>query len=84
MTIDVAGKFNKPVSMCGEMASDCRYIRLLLGLGLRTFSVNPSALLEVKQVINNSDIRKLTRLANKTLRTGVQEEILNLLDSMNS
>jgi phosphotransferase system enzyme I (PtsI) len=84
MTIDVAGKFNKPVSMCGEMASDCRYIRLLLGLGLRTFSVNPGALLEVKQVINNSDIRKLTRLANKTLRTGVQEEILNLLDSMNS
>jgi len=84
MTIDMASKFNKPVSMCGEMASDSRYIRLLLGLGLRTFSVNPGAFLEVKQVINNSDLRRLTRLACKTLKTGVQADIVNLLNTINS
>lgn len=84
MTLDAANKSNKPVSMCGEMASDSRYIRLLLGLGLRTFSVNPGAFLEVKQIINNSDLRRLTRLANKTLKTGIPADISNLLDAINS
>jgi phosphotransferase system enzyme I (PtsI) len=45
-----------PVSMCGEMAGDTRYTRLLLGLGLREFSVPPSSLLEVKHAISQTRV----------------------------
>ena len=48
-----------PVTMCGEMAGDPRYTRLLLGLGLNEFSMPATALLEVKQVVTASHIGKL-------------------------
>jgi len=47
-----------PLSVCGELAGDRRYTRLLLALGLREFSMNPRNLLEVKQVIVETDIAK--------------------------
>jgi phosphoenolpyruvate-protein phosphotransferase (PTS system enzyme I) len=49
----------KPVSVCGEMAGDPAMTRLLLGLGLRSFSMHPSQILAVKQQILRSDTRKL-------------------------
>jgi phosphotransferase system enzyme I (PtsI) len=45
--------------MCGEMAGDPRYTRLLLAMGLENFSMHPKALLEVKQVINETDLGQL-------------------------
>jgi len=48
-----------PVSMCGEMAGDIRYTRLLLGLGLTEFSMHPASLLEVKSVIRDSNVANL-------------------------
>ncbi len=83
MSIDAANQAGKPISMCGEMASDSRYIRLLLGLGLRTFSVNPESYLEVKQIIINSNLTKLTHIANKIMKTGSQADILELLETLN-
>ncbi len=56
-----------PVSMCGEMAGNSSYTRLLLGMGLREFSVPPNALLEIKQVINESDTAALGPLAERFL-----------------
>jgi phosphotransferase system enzyme I (PtsI) len=56
-----------PVSMCGEMAGDTRYTRLLLALGLREFSMPPASLLEVKRVVRQSDIIKLQRKVNKLM-----------------
>jgi phosphotransferase system enzyme I (PtsI) len=70
--------------MCGEMASDSRYVRLLLGLGLRAFSVNPEAFLEVKQIINSSDMKGLSRLANRLLKAKTGTEILPLLEQINN
>lgn len=63
MTIKAGQKAGIPVAMCGEMASDVRYTRLLLGMGLREFSVHPSMLLEVRQVINGTDIRDIEALS---------------------
>jgi len=83
ISIEAAYKANKPISMCGEMASDSRYIRLLLGLGLRAFSVNPESFLEVKQLINNSDMKGLGRIANKMLKTCNQAELTHLLETIN-
>jgi len=84
MSIDAATKAGKPISMCGEMASDSRYVRLLLGLGLRSFSVNPEAYLEVKQIINNSHLNNLLRLTPKILKMSSQAEIADLLETINA
>lgn len=58
-TLQAGRRADIPVSMCGEMAGDPQYTRLLLGLGLREFSMHPSTLLEVKRVINRADLRRL-------------------------
>ena len=49
----------KDVSVCGEMAGDVALTRLLLGLGLRSFSMHPAQILAVKQEILRSDTQKL-------------------------
>ena len=57
----------KEVSVCGEVAGDVAMTRLLLGLGLRSFSMHPAQILAVKQEILRADTRKLTIWAEKVL-----------------
>ena len=59
MVIDAGQAAGIPVAMCGEMAGDSRYTRLLLGMGLSEFSMHHTALQEVKRVINNCKIETL-------------------------
>lgn len=61
MTLDAGVAAGIPVSMCGEMAGDVRYTPLLLGLGLREFSMHPALILEVKESILNHSVVDLTR-----------------------
>jgi phosphoenolpyruvate-protein phosphotransferase (PTS system enzyme I) len=61
MTILAGKKHNIDVSMCGEMAGDPRLTRLLLTMGLSHFSMHPNAILEIKQIINETDLTKLPR-----------------------
>jgi phosphotransferase system enzyme I (PtsI) len=56
MTIQAGDKAGIPVAMCGEMAGDPRFTRLLLGLGLTEFSMHPGSVLEVKRQIIESDV----------------------------
>ena len=57
----------KEVSVCGEMAGDVTMTRLLLGLGLRSFSMHPSQILAVKQVVLNADVGQLQSWAQTVL-----------------
>ncbi len=57
----------KGVSVCGEMAGDVTLTRLLLGLGLRSFSMHPAQILAVKQEILRSDTQKLAQWAQRVL-----------------
>ena len=66
-TIEQARAQGKPVSVCGEMAGDVTMTRLLLGLGLRSFSMHPSQILAVKQQILRSDTGKLAAWAKTVL-----------------
>jgi phosphotransferase system enzyme I (PtsI) len=61
MTIESARALRRPVSMCGEMAGDPHFTRLLLGMGLREFSMQPGAILDVKEVVLQSDASDLER-----------------------
>ncbi len=81
--IDTSHQVNKPVSMCGEMAGDGRYVRLLLGMGLRYFSVNPETLLEVKHIIRHSDLSKLRPLAEQIMQSQDSKAIEVLLAKIN-
>jgi phosphoenolpyruvate-protein phosphotransferase (PTS system enzyme I) len=66
-TIAQCREQDKGVSVCGEMAGDVAMTRLLLGLGLRTFSMHPSRILAVKQQILRSDTTKLSTWAQSVL-----------------
>lgn len=84
MTIAAADKAGIPVSVCGEMAGDTALTRLLLGLGLREFSMHPAHLLAVKQQILTSDLPHITGVAQKMLKTHEPEKLQQLLLRLNS
>ena len=67
-TIIAGAKFNKTVSVCGEMAGDTQLTKLLLGMGLRQFSMHPSQVLSVKQKILQSNLDKLTKSVSRILK----------------
>ncbi|HEY8102141.1 MAG TPA: phosphoenolpyruvate--protein phosphotransferase [Burkholderiaceae bacterium] len=66
--ISIGAKAKIPVAVCGEMAGDAKLTRLLLGMGLRSFSMHPSQILSVKQEILNSDLSRIVPHARKVLR----------------
>ena len=68
-TIRAGQRAGIPVSLCGEMAGDSRYTRLLLGLGLTQFSMHPAGLLEIKRVVQDSHVGELTEIVRRLLRT---------------
>ncbi|MFQ5659702.1 MAG: phosphoenolpyruvate--protein phosphotransferase [Gammaproteobacteria bacterium] len=83
-TVLHAGKqANIPAAMCGEMAGDKRMTRLLLGLGLREFSVHPTNLLEVKKIITESNLNELEDLAQQALFANSGAEVAVIIDGMN-
>ena len=67
ITIRASNRARKPVSVCGRMSSDPRCAMLLLGLGLRKFSVSPAALPEVKNVIRKVNIAQCREIAKRAL-----------------
>ena len=66
----------KPVAVCGEMAGDVEHTALLLGLGLREFSMHPSHLLEVKERILAADAGALTHWVQQALASDNPAEVL--------
>ena len=83
MTIKAANKANIPISLCGEMAANPAYTKLLLALGLRSFSVNSSSMLQIKQQILNTQTNKLKRKANKLLNCHDSIQMQHLLQIIN-
>jgi phosphotransferase system enzyme I (PtsI) len=83
-TIQAANRAQVPVAVCGEMAGDVLLTRLLLGFGLRQFSMHPAQLLTVKQQVLRSNIPDLQPLAAKILRLDDPEKARALLDRLNS
>ena len=76
-------KAGSPVSLCGEMAGNTQYTRLLLGLGLKNFSMDSTYLLDVKEQILTTDISKLTYNVKKILAADSPIQAREYLSKLN-
>ncbi|MBA3480799.1 MAG: phosphoenolpyruvate--protein phosphotransferase [Pirellulales bacterium] len=65
MAVKTANAHGRPISMCGQMCGNPLYTMLLLGIGLRTLSVTPSAIPEVKRVCRSVSIEQCERVAEQ-------------------
>ncbi|SNR60800.1 phosphoenolpyruvate--protein phosphotransferase [Methylobacillus rhizosphaerae] len=83
MTIKAANKLEKPVSVCGEMAGDIRFTRLLLSMGLRQFSMHPAQVLTIKRQVLQTELQAVLPLARKIMNTYEIDKIDPLLDKLN-
>ncbi len=82
--ISSAEKANIPVSMCGELAGDPQLTRLLLGMGLRQFSMFPAQIPEVKQKIKQSNISELLPAVRRIIRLEESAKIQEHLERLNA
>jgi phosphotransferase system enzyme I (PtsI) len=82
-TIRTAQKAEVPVAVCGEMAGDVRFTRLLLGFGLREFSMHPAHLPEVKQMIIKTSTEDIQPLVKKILNTYDPDKQAELIARLN-
>ena len=67
-TISTGARYGVPVSVCGEMAGDPSYTLLLLGMGLRNFSMHPGSILEIKQQVLRADLGELAPKVQRILK----------------
>jgi phosphotransferase system enzyme I (PtsI) len=81
-TIQAGARAEIPVAICGEMAGDPAMTHLLIGMGLRQFSMHPSQILEVKQQIVMADTEQLTAKVNRLLRCDEPDRIREQLERL--
>jgi phosphoenolpyruvate-protein phosphotransferase (PTS system enzyme I) len=83
IAIGTANKVGVPIAVCGEMAGEVRLTRLLLGMGLRNFSMHPAHLLSVKQRVLMTDIGEIRPLVRRLLRGEETVKVDALLEKLN-
>ena len=79
-----ANKARKPIAVCGEMAGEVRLTRLLLGMGLRQFSMHPAHILEVKQRVLTSDVSEIRALVERMRRSDDPVRVAAMLERVNA
>ncbi|MDB5948831.1 MAG: ptsP [Massilia sp.] len=82
MTINAGKKAGIDVAVCGEMAGDVKLTRLLLGMGLREFSMHPAQLLAVKQEILGCDLTTITPQTRRILRSMEPDAIAEAVEQL--
>ena len=80
--IQAARRAEIPVAVCGELAGDPKLTRLLLGMGLRDFSMHPTQLLEVKQEVVMADTEQLLVKVGRILRCDDPERIREQVEKL--
>ena len=82
--IGTSNRYGVPISVCGEMAGELAYTRLLLGLGLRQFSMFSAQVPSIKQRVLTTSLPEIAGLTQKILRADDPLKIRDLLDKLNS
>ena len=80
--IETCDKSKIDVTVCGEMAGEKMYTKLLLGLGLTSFSMHPQAIPEIKNLIMQSDTKALKIKINAILKCNDYQKRLHLIESL--
>ena len=83
LAINASIKAGKPIAVCGEMAGEARLTRMLLGMGLRNFSMHPAHLLSIKQRVLTSDVGAIRPVVERMRRTDDPARLAGLLDKLN-
>jgi phosphotransferase system enzyme I (PtsI) len=83
-TIQAANRSGTPVAVCGEMAGEARLTRLLLGFGLRNFSMHAQQLLAIKERVLRTNLAEAQVLAQRVLRQSDPAKTRELLAKLNS
>ena len=83
-TLSSAEKVGIPVSVCGEMAGDPKLTRLLLGMGLRIFSMHPSQILKVKNRVLKADVNEIAPNVRRMLRLEEPGKLREALEKLNA
>jgi phosphotransferase system enzyme I (PtsI) len=83
-TIQAGERAGLPVAVCGEMAGEPQLTRLLLGMGLRQFSMHPAQIPEVKQEVMRSNLAELRRKATRLLATDDPAKLRQQLERLNA
>ena len=78
--IDAGHKEGKRVGMCGEMAADPSFTKILLGMGLDEFSMSPLSIPKIKKIIRSTNLTRARELANEVLATREQEEVSKIIE----
>jgi phosphotransferase system enzyme I (PtsI) len=81
--IRTAQQHEKPLAVCGEMAGDVELTRLLLGFGLRHFSMHPAHLLSVKQRVLMTSLPDIAPVVARILRTDEPDKMQALIEKLN-
>ena len=79
MVVDAANRNGITVTVCGQMSSEPRFIPLLIGMGLRTLSVTPISIPEVKDLIRHVSVEQTEKIARHALTLDVAKDIENYL-----
>ena len=82
--ISTAAKIAVPIAVCGEMAGEVRFTRLLLGMGLTNFSMHPAHLLGVKQRVLTSDAGEAKVFVARMRRTDEPAKLTGLFGKLNA
>ncbi len=82
--ITTATKAGKPIAVCGEMAGELKLTRLLLGLGLRHFSMHPAELLGIKQRVLTTEVAAAKPLIDRIRRADSADRVAALVDKLNA
>ena len=78
--VDSANRHGKMISVCGSMSNDLRYIKFMLGIGLRSLSMNPSFLPRVQKTIESFTIKEAQQYVEKLLSFSRAQSIAEFME----
>jgi phosphotransferase system enzyme I (PtsI) len=79
MVVAAAGDARIPVTVCGQMSSDIRFVPLLIGMGLRHLSVTPQAVPVIKDLVRNMTISQAEEIATRVADFEIARDIESYL-----
>lgn len=79
MILEGISKKKKKVAICGEMAADPKFTRLLIGMGFRDFSISPRHIALIKHIVRKTKLKEAAKIAKKALSIQDTQQLKNFI-----